>query len=232
MTVEGHGPGGWIRWWLPSIGTLVWLALFWDPVVSAKARTHQHRWGHLHSRAAWHLDDRTRASDPLRGLLPHCFWERLITREGLSQVVYALAWKALGWNGVACLAAALIATCFWVVHRQLLMEGNEVLLSTGLVLLAAMGCAVHWVARPLLFTHLMVALYVWQLRAFDKGNISARQLFSRLVPLMVPWANLHGQFFVGILLIVMYLLADLWEMLVGMKLCARADRSRPWRWGD
>jgi hypothetical protein len=103
------------------------------------------------------------------------------------------------------LAAALIATCLWLLHRELLLEGNDLVLSTVLTLAAAMACSVHWLARPHLFTHLLTVVFTWQLRLFDQGKLSTRKLLLRLVPLMALWANLHGAFFTGFVIMATFL---------------------------
>ena len=36
----------------------------------------------------------------------------------------------------------------WLLHHELLSEGSDLVLSTILVLLAALTCSVHWLARP------------------------------------------------------------------------------------
>jgi len=73
-------------------------------------------------------------------------------------VLFAAAGDALGWNGIALLAAVLIATCLWLLHRQLLSEGIGLLPATALTLVAAMAGTVHWLARPHLFTLLLTVI--------------------------------------------------------------------------
>jgi len=138
--------------------------------------------------------------------LLHTIHGPLLTKEWLSEVIFAVAGKALGWNGVALIAATLIATCFWLLHRELLAEGTDAVLATGLVLVAIFACSIHWIARPFLFTHLLTLVFAWQLRWFQQGRVSARQLFMRLPSLMILWVNLHGAFMTGLILIGMYAL--------------------------
>jgi hypothetical protein len=128
----------------------------------------------------------------------------LVSKEWLSEVLFATAGNLLGWNGIVLVAAALIATTLWLLHRQLLWEGNEVLLSTGLVMLAAFASSAHWLARPHLVTQLLAVVFGWELRDFEAGRTSPKRLFALLTPLMLLWANLHGAFFVGFVLIGVY----------------------------
>lgn len=125
----------------------------------------------------------------------------LISKEWLSEVVSSGVARASGWNGIVLLAAALIATTLWLLHRQLLAEGCELLISTALVMVAAWASSVHWLARPHLTTHLLTVIFAWQLRDYDLGRITPKRLFLVLTPLMLLWANLHGAFFTGFVMI-------------------------------
>jgi hypothetical protein len=190
------------RRWMPTIGLSLWLIFVlglmlsqWRLVmINADGDTCLHRrignWMIEH-RAILRADpfSHTRANAPL------------ISKEWLGEVLFAAAGDTLGWNGIALLAAVLIATCLWLLHRQLLMEGCGILPATALTLLAAMAGTIHWLARPHLFTLLLTVVFTGHLRRFDRGQLGTRPLFWRLVPLMVLWANLHGAFFTGFVII-------------------------------
>jgi len=127
-----------------------------------------------------------------------------VSMEWLSDLLFAAAGRGCGWNGVVLIAATAIATCFWLLHRQLLAEGCDAVLATVLVLVAMLACSMHWLARPLVFTHLLTVVFVWQLRWFQQGRVSARHLFLLLPPLMILWVNLHGGFVLGLMLLAMH----------------------------
>lgn len=221
MSDASEQPAQHRHWWLPSLGVCIWLAFFlgltlsnWRQVlISADGDPCLHwRIGNwmIEHHAVIHLDQfsHTRAGAPL------------ISKEWLSEVLFASAGNLLGWNGAVFLSAVLIATTLWLLHRRLLAEGCEILLATGLVMLAAAACSVHWLARPHLTTHLLTVVFCWQLDRFDRGELSAPRLFLPLVPLMVLWTNLHGAFFTGFVLIGVYLVGNC------MALPACADRQR------
>ena len=131
-----------------------------------------------------------------------------LSRDWLSEVVFAAAGNQFGWSGFVFVAAALIATCYWLLHRQLLAEGCDALLATVLVLVAMLAGSMHWLARPLLFTHLLTLVFAGQLRRFQEGQVSSAKLFVALPPLMVLWVNLHGAFMTGLVLIGMHALGS------------------------
>jgi hypothetical protein len=140
--------------------------------------------------------------------LLHTHQGPFVSMEWLSEVVYAAAGNQFGWSGVVLVAATLIATTYWLLHRQLLADGCDALLATVLVLVAMLAGSMHWLARPLLFTHLLTLVFAWQLRGFQQGRVSARQVFLFLPPLMVLWVNLHGAFMTGLVLVATYTLGS------------------------
>lgn len=197
-------PGG-SHWWLPSLSVCLWLAFFLAIQLSAQRQFLISTDGgaSLHWRiGGWMLDNHAIIrADPLSYTRAGA---EVVSKEWLSELLIATMGNWLGWGGIVMLAATLIATCFWLLHRMLLSEGCELLLATGLTGLAAAAASLHWQARPLLVTHLLALVFMWQLRGFERGRVPGWQLFAGLVPLMMLWANLHGAFFTGLVMIGIY----------------------------
>jgi len=212
------------RWWLPSLAVALWLVFFvgltcspWRAqLVSGDGDAALH-W----KLGSWMLEHRTviRVDS-----LSHTHSQgTVIAKEWLSELLWGIVGKARGWSGLVLLAALLIATTLYLLQRQLESEGTDALLATLLTLLAAGTCSMHWLARPHLVTHLLVVVFNWQLRAFQRGRFPGRMLFVWLVPLMGLWVNLHGAFPVGLVLIGIYLLGNIGrrpEQIRNMKLLA------------
>lgn len=196
---------------VPSVGVAIWLAIFLGQTLSDWRQVLISADGDacLHRRIGeWMLEQR--AVLRVEQFSHTRFGAPVIAKEWLGEIAYAGMERALGWNGAVLLAALLIATTLWLLHRQLLAEGCELLLATGLVLLAALASSHHWLARPHLVTHLFALLFAWQLRAFDRAHEPrAARLFLVLVPAMWLWANLHGAFFTGFVLIGVYAAGNL-----------------------
>lgn len=195
--------------WLPTIGWALWLTFFLGLMLSQWRVVMINADGDacLHWRVGnWMIEHhaviRTEVFSHTRANAP------LISKEWLSEVLFAAVGDALGWNGIALLAAVLIATCLWLLHRHLLSEGTDLLPATALTLLAAMAGTVHWLARPHLFTFLFTVIYTCQLRRFDLGELGTRSVLWRLVPLMVLWVNLHGAFFTGFVIIATFFVGN------------------------
>ena len=200
------------RWWLPTLSRAIWLAFFLTLILTNWREVLISADGDpcLHWRIGdWMLEHRTVLhADPFSHTR---FAAPLVSKEWLAEVLFAAAGNLLGWNGAVLLAALLIATTMWLLHRWLLAEGCELLLATGLLLLAASACSMHWLARPHLLTHLFTIVAAWQLRRFERGELPATTLYATLLPLLWLWTNLHGAFFIGFVLIGLYWLAALVE---------------------
>ena len=95
--------------------------------------------------------------------------------------------------------------------------GNP-LVAVGLTALAAAGSSIHWLARPHLFTALFMVIYMALLERVHEGR---KRLLWLLPALMIPWTNLHGGFFMGIILVGTYAGGELLGALFADN---RADR--------
>ncbi len=132
--------------------------------------------------------------DPFSFTLAGSPW---IAKEWLSQLLYAGAHGAFGWPGMVVLAAASAAFAFALLTRFLLRDLRPlyaVLFAATAFLLAAP----HVVARPHVLAYpVMVAWVAGLVRAADEKRTPSLWL----LPLMVLWANLHGGFTFGIMMV-------------------------------
>ncbi len=154
----------------------------------------------LEHRSLIHQDpfSSTRGGDPFVGF------------EYGSQLVYALVHQAGGLAAVAILAGILIAASYAVLARFLLARGTDPLLTYLVSIVAAVLGAVHWTARPHLFTLLGVMLL---LHVLEPG---ARRVPPWLLaPAFALWANLHGGWVFGAVLLGIYLAGSLLEWWLG-----------------
>jgi hypothetical protein len=120
-----------------------------------------------------------------------------ISTQWLAQVLYARSYAAFGWSGPVVLAAGAIAATFALLAQFLNRHLRD---STTLVFVAAaLALTVpHLLARPhVLAMPLMVAWVGGMIAASDRAGAPS----FRLLPLMALWANLHGGFVFGLVLI-------------------------------
>jgi hypothetical protein len=113
-----------------------------------------------------------------------------IAKEWLGQILFALAYMAAGWNGVALLTIVAIALAMFLLAWHLgaeLRPATALALTIGLAVLAAP----LYNARPFIFTFPIIV--VWTAALFRAAHES-RAPSIWLLPLLCLWANLHGTF--------------------------------------
>ena len=86
------------------------------------------------------------------------------------------------------------ALLFRLIRR---CSGND-LLAFLLTILSTCGCMIHWLARPHLFSWLFVLIFAHIILSAENGN---KRLLWYLPLVTLLWANIHGAFFVGILML-------------------------------
>jgi hypothetical protein len=128
----------------------------------------------------------------------------------LSDVVYALAYDAGGWRAVAFIAnvtgAAVIGVASY--YQQQHLRFSVAVLCAGAM---AWGTFWHFVARPHLFSYLLLVVWLSALlNAFDKDKPALPRLYVT-APLMLLWANTHGSFTLGLLMLYIFAGFCLWR---------------------
>jgi hypothetical protein len=115
--------------------------------------------------------------------------------EWLATIAFACAWTWAGWPAVVWLSALLIAAAHLLLYRHLVRRGDDALVSFVAVVAAASVASVHWLARPHLFTILLMTIAVTVIEDVIAGRRGRAWLLA-LPPLAALWANLHGGFLV------------------------------------
>lgn len=113
--------------------------------------------------------------------------------EWLTDIIYAALFHVAGLKGIVLLSGVLIAACGTVILRYSLWRGANGLVGLTCSLLAVGASSMHFLARPHLFTLLLMPVSLWMVEA-DRRRPS-RWIWS-LVPLNAVWINLHGGVFV------------------------------------
>jgi hypothetical protein len=135
------------------------------------------------------------------------------TRSGQPWFAWEWLWDVLfGWlhlhAGMAAvvLASSLVLALTFALLFRMARRSADALVALAFTLAAAAGSAGHWLARPHLFTMLFTVIFysILDESARSSPDSSGERRLWLLPPLMVVWTNLHGGFFVGILLIAAY----------------------------
>lgn len=132
-----------------------------------------------------------------------------IPYEWASEVLTALAHRAGGLPAVVILTSLVVAASWGLMALFLRRSGVDPLLAFLTSMAAAAASAFHWLARPHVYTFLGSITLLWLLeRGSRRGAVWITALFA-------VWANLHGGFLFGLVLICLYLAGDALELWGG-----------------
>ncbi|MGA8150768.1 MAG: hypothetical protein WB952_07455 [Terriglobales bacterium] len=141
--------------------------------------------------------------------------------EWLSDIALALAHRLGGLAGVVWVAMLLLGATSVCTYKAAKEECGHRLIALALTWLAMSASTIHWLARPHLVTPLMAAVFCRVLNSVEKKRKS--QALWGLPLLTIVWTNLHGGFFVGIVLICTYAIGAAAEELL------RGSQENLWR---
>ncbi|MGC9947032.1 MAG: hypothetical protein ABSF64_11750 [Bryobacteraceae bacterium] len=118
--------------------------------------------------------------------------------EWLWDVIFAWLHQHWGMAAVVVGSALVIALTSALVFRLAFRKGGNPLIAIALTFLAVASSSIHFLARPHLFTLLFTVVFYTILERVRQSR-SARLLWW-LPVLTVLWTNLHGGWFIGIVL--------------------------------
>jgi hypothetical protein len=135
-----------------------------------------------------------------------------IDHEWLSEVIMALFYDAMGVVGLKLMKFLCAGAIMALLAAGVGETGAAPALQFGVLLAAAFGLQLQIQFRPQLFDYIFLsALLALFARARNRGHAP---LWLAL-PMMVLWTNLHGGFFIGIVVLGVYAgatgLLDVWE---------------------
>ncbi len=139
-------------------------------------------------------------ADPFSHTRPGAVW---LNHSWLSQVTLYALYRLLGDAGLVLWTAGLAAAGMVLVFRQC---PGDPLVRAFSVLLAAAAAAVFWSPRPQMASFALSAVVLFLLRRFQQGQGDRLWLIP---PVMLVWANLHGGFAIGFLLLALGMLGEL-----------------------
>ncbi len=111
--------------------------------------------------------------------------------EWLSDVIDAVLHRTAGLKGVVLAAALVLATFATTLVRRMTGRGTHLFIAMLIALLGVGSSTIHFLARPHVFTLLLMSISVWMIE-LDRQRASRR--IWLLVPITAVWTNLHGGF--------------------------------------
>ncbi len=133
-----------------------------------------------------------------------------IDHEWLPQVVMHALYQIAGYRALALLFTATILAACWIAYRSLRRRGVHEVVTAAVVAWAAILSSPLWGVRIQMLTFALASAYLAALLDYAEGR--RRQLWF-LVPLSLLWANLHGGFVVGLLLVGLFAAGTLGQVL-------------------
>ena len=122
--------------------------------------------------------------------------------EWLSDVFMATVHHSGGLAGLVLVSLLLLGATSVCVYKSTVSESGQRLVAIVLTSLAMAASTIHWLARPHLVTPLLAAAFCLVLNRVERDK--RPRLLLALPPLTILWVNLHGGFFVGIVLATTY----------------------------
>lgn len=131
--------------------------------------------------------------------------------EWLSEVVMALIHKFSGLTGIVIFFSFIISAVYYVFFKIIKGYRLNIIFSILIVVFAIASSQMHWLARPHIFSLLLILIWYYILDEFQYKDKN----YLYLLPLiMLLWVNLHGGFIAGFFLIGIYLFGNLVKSIV------------------
>jgi hypothetical protein len=130
--------------------------------------------------------------------------------EWLSEVLFAKITAFGGLQALVLFSIIMLSVTFTALFLLVRRKANPVIAICVTMLAAAAG-SIHWLARPHLFTLLFLVLFYAALEQVREGRtrLAGVPVLAAFPVITILWTNLHGGFFVGVLMIAAYGAAEL-----------------------
>jgi hypothetical protein len=125
--------------------------------------------------------------------------------EWLSEVIMAIVHRSSGLTGIVIFFSLVISLAYSLFFK-ILKANEDIVLSIFFVLLVLSSSQIHWLARPHIFSLLLMIIWYHFLDEYQYKN---RNYLYALPPIMLLWVNLHGGYLVGFILICIYLFGNI-----------------------
>ena len=130
-----------------------------------------------------------------------------VPHEWLSDIVLYLVYRVTGWSGLIVLAVSCAAVSLACLFRFMLHRTVPVVYALIFLIVSATSLLNHLLARP----HILVwpMLVVWVATLIRSNDRQVGPPYWLLV-LMVLWANMHGSYMLGLVLLVPFALEGIY----------------------
>jgi len=119
-----------------------------------------------------------------------------VAHEWLSEIFIHAVYRVSSSGGMVIVFALVITLAFWVTYLRC---ETPPLIAGAALIVGALASMPTWGVRPQMLTLLLSSIFLFVLGNYTRGNGTGRLWW--LVPLTALWANLHGGFVLGLVLI-------------------------------
>ena len=145
-----------------------------------------------------------------------------VAYEWLSDLAMAILVKLGGLNLLAVVVGSAIAFLFVLLYGRCRENGCNFVFAALITVAGAFVSAIHWLARPHLFTFFGIYIFTTLLDSYYSGTLSSKKLGIYLCLCMLIWANCHPGFLIGLGLIGIYFAVAIIEYI-----CLDKGRNSP-----
>jgi hypothetical protein len=199
----------WLRFVIPSVGDLVFVlllvALTFGPLAKGLLGDGGIGW-HIRTGELILKTHAVPRTDPFSSTMQGQAW---FAWEWLYDAVVGAVHGAAGLNGVVFFSALVIVLAFALVLHRMLASGANLPVAIILLLPAVAASTIHFLARPHVLSWLFTVIWFEVQERFVADGKTRPLLW--LLPLTLLWANLHGGFLVGFVLLGIYVVSALLE---------------------
>jgi hypothetical protein len=156
---------------------------------------------------------------------PHEAW---FAWEWGWDVLFAVIHNASGLAGVALANVILLCLISALLFRLIRRCSENDLLALLFTFVSLAGSSIHWLARPHLFSWLFVLIFSHVLLSAAAGKLKALWWLPFLT---IAWTNIHGAFFVGVLMLLVSAAGEALGIFIGEKQIAWGiaySKARPY----
>ena len=128
--------------------------------------------------------------------------------QWLAEVIFGALNKIVGLTGLTVFVAFFIAAIYAILFKFMRSLGISIIVAFFITLLAAGASAVHWLARPHIFSVMFTLLWYIIIETYQKKN---KTYLYWLPLLMILWVNIHGGFVMGFVLLSIYIVGNIFR---------------------
>lgn len=143
--------------------------------------------------------------------------------EWLWDISFAALHQRWGMTAVVWTSILILCLTSALVFRLARRRSGDPFAAILVTTVAVVASSLHWLARPHLLTLLFTVIFLTILERVAEGRW---RLLALLPLLTIPWANFHGGFFVGVIILCAYAAGELVRAAVAPDVNARAPGLR------